>query len=142
MARKIIAPEASRKRQSTSLEESEGELTRTTEDANHRKALAKYEMRKELVTVADKVAQHTFYTRNYKFRDADKLFPDHWDKRTVTKHYPMAHGGALLVDEPQNEWETERAFEKHKVLKKLGYRHIVIESDTTVDHCLEQLGEL
>jgi len=144
--RMIVAPQASRSLQANTLEEKAVEQSHldAIETNAHKKALARHEMRKELITISDKVASHNYYTRNWKFPEADKVFPGdwEWDKRVVTKYYPMAEGGALLVDEPISDWDVNRAWEKHKVLRKLGYRHIVIEKDTTVDQCLEQLGEL
>lgn len=113
----------------------------------HRAALQRQaEKQKPLryVTLADKIAEDTFFIRNYKYYGSDKQYPETVDHamRTVSKAYPYAKGGLLLVDEPLNELEMIRAYEKAKTLKKLGFRFVVVERDSTLDMLLEQLGEL
>jgi len=83
--------------------------------------------------------------RNFKWDLQNKSYPMMRDlhMRFVTKAYPdiKKFKGPLLVDEPKTELEMLRMYEKQKVLKKLGFKHVVIEKDTTVFDCLEQLGE-
>lgn len=107
----------------------------------YERALARVDERKKFISIADQIARDTLYFRNWKFKDSDKMYPTEPKMRTVGKYYPNAWKGPLLVDEPRNEYEIMRAYEKQKFLKSLGYRSIVIEKDSGFWECLEQLGE-
>lgn len=67
--------------------------------------------------------------RNFRIRDAEKHFPHQPMMRTVEKYYPYAKGGPLLVDEPNTEREVTACQEKAKILKSLGYRYLILQSD-------------
>lgn len=108
----------------------------------HRNAMSRAEARQTLITIADQVAGHPQYFRNYKYKDCWKHFPSDPEMQMVDKYYPHAKGGPLLVDEPQTESQMMKAYEKQRILKKAGFRHIVIEKDSILDMCLDQLGEL
>jgi hypothetical protein len=111
-------------------------------DLAHQKALRKADERNKLIAVADKLAGHPHCVRNYKYSKADLKYPNDPDMRIVEKCYPYAKGGMLLVDEPTSDYDSAKCFEKQKVLKELGFRHVVIERDTTLYDALEQLGEI
>jgi len=96
----------------------------------------------EFVSLAEKIAQDSTVLINWKFKDAAEYYPNHPTMRTVRKYYMYAKGGPLLVDEPRDPKDVFMCFEKQKLLKKLGYRHIVVERDSTIGDLLEQLGEL
>lgn len=113
-----------------------------TADMAHEKALRKHDERKRLIAVADQIAKSTHWTMNWKWPGSDKEYPNHPDMRMVTKYYPYAVGGPLLVDEARDRKEAEQFFSKQKILKKLGFRHIVIEHDTSLYDALDQLGEI
>jgi hypothetical protein len=110
----------------------------------HQALIAKIDERKRLIAIADKIAEHTFYYRNWKWPDADQHFPNHVDLRFVDKCYPYAKGGMLLVDEPRDSVDADQSYMKQKLLKKLGIRHIVLEDNpaTTLYDALEQLGDI
>lgn len=95
-------------------------------------------------SLSDELAESTVYFRNHRLKEADILYPDftQLNYRFVTKYYPYAKGGPLFVDEVRGEYQTKIAYEKQKTLKKLGYRHIVIQENSTFYDCLEQLGEI
>jgi hypothetical protein len=100
-------------------------------------------------TMAERVAKHHLYYLNHKIPDAEKHFPVDIYSRFVSKYFPYAEGGPLYVDEPRNDDEMFKAYEKQKVLKKMGLRSIVImraekfkDLETAFCDCLEQLGEL
>lgn len=79
---------------------------------------------------------------NWKWPGANAMVPDgvSMDFKFVDKYYPLAKGGPLLVDEPTNDPKiVELCYEKQRVLKKLGFRHIVIEEDATLYDVMEQL---
>lgn len=144
--RTIVAPESNKKPLS---EFSVGETPTVSDEDTpaHKKAILKAELRQKFVTLADQIAQHTLYFRNYKYQGADKAYPDslHALQRFVTKCYPYAEGGLLLVDEPNNEREEKLAKDKQAVLKKLGFRHVVISSfdplkSTELHDAMMQLG--
>lgn len=80
--------------------------------------------------------------RSVKFPGADAAYPDTLDAlyRFVSAYYPYAVGGPLYVDEPKNEKEVHRAYERQKVMKKLKHRYVIIEKDTCYEDLLEQLG--
>lgn len=146
MKKTIIAPEAKLKHQRVELDtDSSQYLSDQEKDAKRNseaRALRSHELRQKFVTLADQVAESNLYFRNWKYKEGDQMYPHDPDSRMVTKSYPHAKGGLLFVDEPRNQREMVKSYEKQKVLKKLGYRFIVIEADTTLYDCLEQLGEL
>ena len=74
---------------------------------------------KNLSPVSDQVAESTFYFRNYKYQNADKLWPNFLDvdQKFITKCYPYAKGGMLLVDEPTNEKQKALCLKKQEVLR-------------------------
>lgn len=147
--RTIVAPESTKRPLS---EFSVGEIHSHPLDQDtpeHKRAILKAELRQKFITLADQVAEHVLYFRNYKYKGADKAYPDslHALQRFTTKCYPYAKGGLLLVDEPKNAREEKLAFEKQKVLKELGFRHIVISEydatkQVTLHDLMEQLGEI
>lgn len=154
--RVLVAPEASKGLKATSL--GDGPASTAPKDHNTpatKRALARVDARQDLITIADKVAGEPLYFRNYKFPGANKAYPDDIDAhmRYVTKYYPYTDAGKpLFIDEPQTEREILQCYEKQKVIRKLGFRHLVIEPSrtntdgkfmdgSTLSDCLEQLGE-
>jgi hypothetical protein len=138
--RTIIAPESKKQRMAEIYPDSE---PKETETAAHRRALQKYEEKQQFLYPVERIAQDKLVIRKTKFPGADEAYPDVTQSlfRFVDKFYPHAKGGPLWVDEPRNEKEIYRAYERHKVMKKLGLRHLVVEKDSTYEHLLEQLGE-
>lgn len=146
--RTIVSPEGKKIVHEFSAPESEKDLDQ--ESPEHTRALLRAELRSQFVTLAEQLAESTLFFRNYKYKGADKEYPDdlHALQRFVTKCFPHAKNGMLLVDEPKNEREAKLCFEKQIVLKKLGFRHVVIQfyeglkSETTLHDCMKQLGEI
>lgn len=154
--RTIIAPQASRELRVTQVGDTDP-TPLDQETPEHKRALNRFEERKELVTTADMVAGNPLYFRNYKWDVTNKAFPEDIDAalRFVTKFYPFTKAGKpLLVDEPRTEREVILCYEKQKIIKKLGLRYVVIEPfrstldgaapipASTLSDCLEQLGEI
>lgn len=139
----IIAPEASIGEQRVDMEDGEVQTESQKDETSpaHEKALRRVGSRQEFVTLSDQLAEHPLYHRNYKYPNGWKYFPQNSEMHQVTKYYPLAKGGPLLVDEPRTENEMVLAYEKQKVLKKSGLRHIVVEKDSTMEDLWEQLGE-
>lgn len=144
--RKLIVPELG---QVVDLGEISNEsISEESEKIKEDRLITQYEVRKKFGTLSDQIAESNIYFRNYRYPKGREIYPDDLqsDFRIVTKAYPYAKGGMLLVDEPKTEKEASKMYEKQKRLKKLGLRHIVIEKTghlhTTYADCLEQLGEL
>lgn len=151
-ARKIIAPEASAAKKKTTLVSKKADPTQDIETPAHRRALARYQDRANLVSLADQVAGDTMFFRNYRWPDANKIYPDDVDAmmRFVSRYYPHAKEGPLYIDEPWNIREVNRCEEKRKHMKKLKLKYVVINKEyeieddvivpaTTLAEALEQL---
>lgn len=110
----------------------------------HRRALAKYESKKVYLYPIERLTQGSVVIRQVKFPGADTAYPDVTQAlfRFVSAYYPYAVGGPLYVDEPRNEKEVYRAYERQKVLKKLNLRHVILDKDTSYEDLLEQLGQI
>ncbi len=139
--RTIVAPESKTQKM---VEVSEDvQPSRDIMTASHRKALARYEYKKEFLYPVEKIAQDNVCIMNVKFPGADEAYPQVHEAlfRFVSKLFPNAKGGPLYVDQPKNEKEVYRAYERHKVMIKLKLRHIIAEKDSSYEHLLEQLEE-
>lgn len=108
----------------------------------HEKRLHNFDRKRSQIALSDQIAETKEYLIRWKWDKGNKHYPNEPEMRTVDKCYQFAKKGMLLVDEPMNEQEANRAYEKQKILKALGYRALVIEQDTKLDEALIQLGEL
>jgi hypothetical protein len=116
----------------------------------HSRALERADQRKTLISLADQVAEDFMHERNFKYPESEILYPEGFEAeyRFVTKFYPYAKGGPLMVDEPQSEHEINKVYAKMKriqesgLLKRNKLRYCVIEPDSRLDQVLEQMGEL
>jgi len=146
--RKIVAPEATPHHRVTvynMIEDCTPEQAKQNAiEARQRFLEHKSNLRSQFVTLAEQVAESTHFVRNFKFPESIRVYPFDVDvdQRFVSKCFPLAKGGMLLVDEPVSEVQKAKAYEKQKILKSLGYRHLVIEETMTLGDCLEQIGAL
>lgn len=161
--RRLVAPQASKaENRSLELDESSPQPPESDESTTHKRRLQRVTDRQELVSLADRLARESLFTRNYKWDVGNQNFPEDIDahKRFVTRYYPYTRDidgkarGPLLVDEPRNEYEVRESYEKQKALKKKGLRFVVIEPDrldpetgkliegSKLEDCLQQLGDL
>ncbi len=140
LMKKLVAPES--KKKIVDLEEKESMPDLMT--PAHRNALRKWDEKQEFLYPLERITQSKLCFRKEKFPGADDVYPEPHQAlyRFVSKFYPNAVGGPLYVDEPQNELEIHRAYERQKVMKKLKLRYLIVEKDSTYDMLLEQLGEL
>ncbi|HCW05855.1 MAG TPA: hypothetical protein DGG95_00625 [Cytophagales bacterium] len=123
-----------RRKASKHVEESEVEKT-PDNDAVTQKILA----RQANKTLAEQVANHHFYYRNFYWPGGKQVFPSQYRMHHVDKYFPYAEGGPLFVDEV--EANDPRSFEEKKVaMKKLGHRYLVITKDMTLLHAYEALA--
>src|SRR6266404_3352595 len=108
----IVAPESNKHKQVEIHENME----RTVEPASHRRALEKFETKQQWLYPIERIAQDKLVILKVKFPGADEAYPNVTEAlfRFVTRVYPNAKGGPLYVDEPVNEKEVYRAYERHK----------------------------
>lgn len=146
MKRTIVAPEATKKanKQTEILLEMENHQEINQKIAQNKRALQRYEVRQEFLYPVERIVQDKLCIRNVKYPGADEDYPNNQDalSRFVTMVYPNAKGGPLYVDEPIHEKQRTRAYDRQVKMKKRGLRHIVVESNSTYEDLLEQLGEL
>lgn len=142
--KKLIAPEASKQKDTELMVPSyEDQDIKKKIDSNKRE-LAKYETKSQYLYPVERLAQDKLTILNVKYPGSDEDYPHVQDVlfRFVNKVYPNAKGGPLYVDEPRNEVQVHRAYERHEKMKKRKLRHVIMERDTDYSHLLEQLGEL
>ena len=145
MKKKIVAPEA------VHLENKEIEVFEQTENhklinekiSANKRALQKYESKREYLYPLERIVQDRLVIRNVKYPGADEDFPHSHQAlcRFVTMFYPNAKGGGLYVDEPLHEQQRLRAYDRQKKMKARKLRHLVLERNSTYEELLEQLGE-
>lgn len=109
-------------------------------DATLSKEPAKRIERKHYASVAERVAESTVSFRNFKFEGAKDAFPNEPALRTVDQYFPYAVGGELLVDYPVTKAHDAECGRKAEVLKKLGYRYLVVKPDMDEFAAKEELG--
>lgn len=95
--------------------------------------------RKEFKSKSERIAQDDICQQNWKFRDATKYFPDEPWMRTVSKYYPNASCGPLLIDEPQLDIEITRCQRKQVVLEGMGYRYLILRPNMTDAECFMEI---
>lgn len=142
----IVAPEGKNKKTVLqSVEDNDDGPFAYDRLAAHRRALQKYDSKRQFTSPVEELAGNiSGMVGNVKFPGSDEIYPNdaQASMRFCSKYYPYAVGGPLYVDYAKTEIESYRAYERHRVMKKLKLRHIVVERDSTLDHLLEQLGEL
>ena len=141
--RTITAPEAKHTKQILIDSEESREITTDKLTSAHRKALQRYESKKEFLYPVERIAQDHVCIMNVKFPGADEAYPEPQNAlfRFVSKLFPNAKGGPLYVDQPKNDREVYRAYERHKVMAKLNLRHIISEKDSSYEDLLGQLQD-
>lgn len=96
----------------------------------------------EFRTTAEKLARSSIYhvhfyvpelVAKHRFNDA---------MQSVSKMFPFAAGGKLLVDEPEDKFEVDECKEKEKILVAAGYRYIYIEQGDKLDIAQSKLEEV
>lgn len=124
---KMVAPEVKQKGKYVDFDAPEKEKP---DSAAHQRALRRADLRKQFISIDSQFAESNVHFRNYKYQDAHMIYPNvtDVDMRFVSKCYPYARGGLLLVDEPRNALEKEKAVRKQIVLRKLGFRHVIVET--------------
>lgn len=94
-----------------------------------------------LVGIAEKIANDKLCYLNWYFPRSAELFPNNASMRYVTRYFPYAEGGPLLVDEPRDGFEFELCKQKAPILRAEGHRYLIVSHDTTLADALSQIGE-
>jgi hypothetical protein len=100
----------------------------------------------EFKTYAERIAKSTVFFKNFYVPEMEKVYKHHERFRRIDKVFPFARLGdgpetcKLLVDEPNNEFETDHCVKKAMILKELGYKYCFIEKDADILGVLQQLG--
>lgn len=141
--RTIIAPEATKTKKAEMIQEVEDYSDIRGKVAAHKRALLSYDAKQQFLYPIERVTLDHTVIRNVKYPGADQDYPEdqHALFRFVSKYYPNAQGGPLYVDEPRNENEIYRAHERQAKMKARKLRHVVVDSDSTYEDLMMQLGE-
>ena len=89
-------------------------------------------------TLADRIAGSTFFYVNWYYPEGRFEWPQHNNLRHVGRMYPHAEGGMLLVDEPKLPGDFENCEMKAKVLRRLGYRYLIIKPEMTYEEAITE----
>ena len=93
-------------------------------------------------SIYDKIAGDTFYYLNYYYAGGKEKYPhDHQEHmRRVSRFYPNAIGGAILMDEMRYPGDAADFAEKAKIMKQFGFRYVIIDRSKKESDILEQLA--
>lgn len=127
-----------RRRKNTAAELPKGE-EHIASTANDSKLIDKATNPEKYYSRAEKLAQNKFCIMNWKWPHAESHFPNEPWMRSVSKYFPYAKGGPLLIEECELPYQIERAERKAKFLKQLGLRFMILKPGTTE---AEDLAEL
>lgn len=89
-------------------------------------------------SIADRISGNVFHYRNWYYPGGREAFEQDDRLRLVDKMYPFAEGGQLLVDEPTYPYQIENCERKRAVLKKLGFRYVIIRPGQTLQQVIEE----
>jgi hypothetical protein len=118
----------------TQLEPDTDRTKRIIEMISHRQRRAR-----EYTSLSDQVAGDKFYYTSHYWTECKEDFPGDPSMQYVDKYYPWADGGALLLDEPQYDYEIEGCKVKAKVMLMHRYRYVYITPRMTLEEAQEQL---
>lgn len=77
----------------------------------------------------DKLANDSFYVRNYPIPKGKELFPLEWRMQYAELCYPYAENGPLYIDIPVTEYDIALCERKYETLKGRGVRYVFIKKD-------------
>lgn len=102
----------------------------------------------EFKTLPEQVAKSRICFKNWYVPELREKYKNYDRIKRIDLVFPYARLDSvgekkemLLVDLPKNENEVEQCELKLKLLKKLNYRYIYLEDDSTLYDALMQLGE-
>ena len=82
--------------------------------------------KREYANLAEELAEHKFYYRNWFWDHARTYFPLEPRLRHVELYFPFAKGGPLLIDQPANDRDQKIAERKQVEIKKAGFRYLIL----------------
>lgn len=95
---------------------------------------------RQLLTVAEQVANDKFHERNFMWPGGKQSFPFNNKMWTVDKYYPFAENGPLFVDEPSQKEDIGPYTLKREAMKKLGHRYLLLTEGMKFHEALEALA--
>lgn len=125
---------------SIDYEKEEKQEKKERSSAQERKIQAIAKRSRELLTVAEKIAQDKLCQRNHIWPGAKQAFPFNNKMQTVDKYFPYAEGGPLFVDEPTRKDDLEMFKLKEEAMKELGHRYLLLKPGMTEVDALEALA--
>lgn len=96
---------------------------------------------KKYIGKAGDIAGSEIYSRNLRFKNAEKHFPHQPLMRTCDMFFQFAKGGPLFVDEPTTPVEINECEKKLTAMRAEGLRYVYVTQDMSVARALEQLKE-
>lgn len=95
----------------------------------------------ELTSIPHIIADSKIFYRNARIPGSDEAFPYEPKLRTVDRFYPYAKGGALCVDECWVDGTAEVARRKTALIKKAGWKHLILVRELQLDDAMRQIME-
>lgn len=90
----------------------------------------------------DRIANDSFYVRNYPIPKSKELFPLEWRMQYAELCYPYAEGGPLYLDMPVTTYDVALCERKFQALKGRGVRYAYITKDATDGDVFELLEKI
>lgn len=101
---------------------------------------AKYESRRNLVTVPEKIAENKNYEMNAIIWQLKEKYPQDSDMFHIEFMYPWAKGGPLYVDFCNFDDEIKKCEKKAEVMKIIGLRYLIMKPGMTEDQARAQIA--
>ena len=99
----------------------------------------KIQARRNMFSLAERVAGDTYFHRNYYFEGSRDAFKEEPDLQTVDRFFPYADGGPLYVDEPMTEFDEDNCEIKKEYMRANKFRYLVIKRGMNELDCVEAL---
>lgn len=93
-------------------------------------------------SIAEKLAGDKLFYRNWMWPAGKEFFPHEPNMWFVSRYYPYALGGALLLDEPVTDLEKSQCKVKQEKILAKGFRYYIIDRAKSVEEMLFELGGL
>ena len=91
-------------------------------------------------SLADKLANDTFFHKNYMYFGGEKQFPNAREMHYVERYYPHAEGGPLAVDYATDRDDINTMMLKKPILAERGVRYVCIKYGMSEAEVMEQLA--
>ncbi len=100
----------------------------------------------EFKTLAEQAARSTICFKNWYVDEMRERYRTFDRMKRIDRAFPYAKLNdtaapcMVFFDEPKTETDLEICYQKAPILRSLGYKYAIIESDSTLFDVLEQLG--